>query len=149
MQAKCIEQDMENIGYALPIDRVSALVENILYFCKDGASVHPARPSLGVTAQAVDSYAVLNTETGLYDIKKVYEVIEIDEGSLGESFFAVGDRFISVTVDGVETEITALYHAEEAMLRIRPDKEFSFKVLREGVELELPITIPAEAFIPF
>lgn len=148
VNAKCIEENIENIGYALPIDRVSALVDNILFYCLDGDYVNAYKPTLGISIQVVDSVAVLNEETGLFDIIETVEVIAVDADSVAEGLFEVGDRFVSFTVNGVEYEITMIHHVTESLLRLRPTKTISFKVLRGGVETEISVTPPTSSFNP-
>ncbi len=146
---KSIVENIENIGYAIPIDKVSAIVENILYFCTDGDYVSPYKPTFGISIRTVDSVAVFNEEAGAWDIKETIEIDDLDAGSIGASALKVGDRFISVTVGGKTLAVTRSYHLTESVIHLRPGETITYKVLRDGVEIDVSVTPPVGAYNPF
>ena len=149
VSAKSIVENIENVGFALPINKVQSIVDNILYHCLDGDYVTPLKPTFGITVQIVDSKAVLNEQTGLIDIVETIEVIEISEGSLADGVYQVGDRLICATVGDKTTQIIRIHNVTDVGLDLRPGETIIFKVLRDGVETELEITPPSNAYNPF
>ncbi|MBP3591387.1 MAG: serine protease [Clostridia bacterium] len=149
VSAKSIVENIENVGFALPINKVQSIVDNILYHCLDGDFVTPLKPTFGITVQIVDSKAVLNEQTGLIDIVETIEVIEISEGSLADGVYQVGDRLICATVGDKTTQIIRIHNVTDVGLDLRPGETIIFKVLRDGVETELEITPPSNAYNPF
>ena len=148
VNAKIIEENIENIGFALPIDKVRALVDNILDCCLDSDYVTPYKPTFGITVQIVDSEAVVDVETGLIDIVETIEVIEVAAGSLAEGNYIVGDRLLSVTVGERTVAVTKMHHITDAALDLRPGESMIVKVLRDGAEVEIVITPPISAYKP-
>lgn len=149
VNAKSIEENIENIGFALPINKVRAIVENILYFCTDESSVSPRKPTLGIEVRIVDSVAELNTQTGLFDIKQTVDVNFVEENSIARGLFAVGDRFVSVTVNDKTIAITQIHHITDSILDLRPGQTVHFTVLRGGVETVVSVTPQSNAYSPF
>ncbi len=149
VSAKSIVENIENVGFALPINKVKAVVDNILYHCLDGDFVTPLKPLFGITVQIVDSKAVINTETGLVDIVETIEVIEVAEGSLADGVYQVGDRLLCATVGDKTTQVMRIHNVTDVGLDLRPGETIYFKVLRDGVETVLEITPPASAYNPF
>lgn len=149
VSAKSIVENIENVGFALPINKVQSIVDNILYHCLDGDYITPLKPTFGITVQIVDSKAVMNEQTGLIDIVETIEVIEISEGSLADGVYQVGDRLICATVGDKTTQIIRIHNVTDVGLDLRPEETIIFKVLRDGVETELEITPPSSAYNPF
>lgn len=148
VNVKIIEENIENIGFALPIDKVKALVDNIVDYCLLGEYITPYKPTLGITAQIVDSAAVLNEENGLIDIVETLEVIDVAAGSPADGCYQVGDRLISVTVGESTVAVTKMHHITEAALRLRPGQSMTVRVLRNGTEVDVVITPPTSAYNP-
>ncbi len=147
VNAKSIETNIENIGYALPGNKVRALVDNIVDYCLDGDAITPKKPTLGITVQIVDSKAEVNAD-GLIDVTETIEVVGVDEASLAYGKFLEGDRLISVTVGEKTKVITKMHHLIDSTLEVRLGETLYFKVQRNGVETDLEITPPASAYNP-
>ncbi len=144
---KSVDENIENIGYALPGNKVRALIENIKYHCLDGDGITPFKPTFGITIKIVESKAEIN-DKGLIDILETIEVTEVTPATPAEGVFLVGDRLLSITVNGETTEITKMHHLTDPTLNLRPGDTAYFKVLRDGVETDLEITPPKSAYNP-
>ena len=147
VNAKSIEENVENIGYALPANKVCALVENIIYYCLEGDGVTPYKPTFGITVKIVDSKASVNPE-GLIDVLETIDVIEVSPSTPADGVFLIGDRLLSVTVNGKTAAITKLHHLTDAAIDLRSGDTVHFKVLRGGVEIDLSITPALSAYNP-
>ena len=147
VNAKSIETNIENVGYAIPANKVHALVENIIHYCLDGDSITPWKPTFGVTVQIVDSVASVNPD-GLIDIVETIGVVEVSASTPADGVFLAGDRLISVTMDGETFAITKMHHLTDFALELRPGMSVTFKVRRAGVEIDLVITPANNAYNP-
>ena len=145
---KLIEEKIENIGFALPIGRVSALVDNIVDYCLDGEYVTPYKPTLGVAIQVVDSVAIQNQSTGLIDIVETIDITGVAEESEAYGVCDVGDRLISARVGEHTVEITRMHHFSDILLELRPGESLYLTVLRGEEEIELEITPANSAYNP-
>lgn len=145
---KNIEEDIENIVYTLPIDKVKAMADNIVDYCLDAEYITPYKPNLGITCQIMDSVAVPNEKNGLIDIVETIEIAEIAANGVAEGVCMVGDELISVHVGERIMQVTRLHHFVEAEWLLRPGETMYLKVLRDGAEIELELAPPIEAYIP-
>ncbi len=148
VNAKIIEENIENIGFALPIDKVKALADNIVEHCLDDESITPFKPTFGIEIQIVDSVAVLNEENGLIDILETIKITGITEGGVAEGICMVGDELLSVRVGDITVQITKLHHLVDAGLLLRPGETLYIKALRDGEEVDLALTPPDSAYNP-
>lgn len=146
--SKIIEENIENIGFALPINKVKSLVDNIVFYCLDNEYITPYKPIFGVEVRTVDSKAVVNAETGLIDIVETIEVIGVEEGSVSEGIYQVGDRILSVRIGEKTVAVTNGHNITDAGLDMRPGETLYVTVLRGGEEIVLQITPPISAYIP-
>ena len=140
VNAKTIESGVENIGYALPVAVVEAVVNNILDYCLNQDNENVMRPILGVTVQVVASRAVYDSETGLLIIQDTVQVQSVEKGQLGK-VFEVGDILVSATLNGVTKPLTRQHHLIDLLVTARVGDVVEFVVLRGGQEVTLSVTI--------
>ena len=148
VNAKSIDENIENIGYSLPIDKVVPLVQNILYYCLEDEYITPYKPTFGISVQIVDSVGELNGVTGGIDIKETVMVTGITEDTVSDGMLQVNDKVLSVKVGSKTITVTRMYHLAEAALLLRPGDSITFLVLRDGVETEITLTPEASAYAP-
>ena len=140
VNAKTIESGVENIGYALPVAVVEAVVNNILDYCLDQENENVMRPMLGVTVQVVASRAVYDSETGLLTIQDTVQVQSVEKEQLGKVFEA-GDILVSATLNGVTKPLTRQHHLIDLLVTARVGDVVEFVVQRGGQEVTLSVTI--------
>lgn len=140
VNAKTIDDGVENIGYALPSSVVVAVADNIIDYCMNAACESVMRPILGVTVTIGDSAAVYDSETGMLSIKETVTVYTVERGQLG-SVFKEGDVLVSVKIGDTVKQITRQHHLIDFMITARVGDEVEFVVLRDGVETTLTVTI--------
>ena len=141
VNAKIVDDGVENIGYAIPSNVAVAVANNIIDYCyeKDCSSVQ--RALLGVTVVASDSRAVYNAETGLIEIKETVSVHEVSEDSIANGVFESGDVLVSAKIGDVDKKITRQYHVIDLMLEARVNDEIIFTIIRDGKEINLLVTV--------
>ena len=148
INAKSIEKETDNMGYALPISQVKAVVDNILSNTVEGVNGYVSRAWLGIETYLQSSIASL--VDGKIEIKETFLVNNVFTDSkkgAGQGKFQYLDVFKSLKInDGEWTELTRRYQLEDEMLKIRKGDVVTFRVLRENVETEIEITFDKDEY---
>lgn len=148
VNAKTEDETVENIGYALPSSTVTAVADNIIDFCYNSACENVRRPIMGVTVITAASTAVYDADAGTVRIVETVQIHEVSPGQIG-SVFQIGDILVSASLNGVVKEITRQHHVIDLMLTARPEDTVEFKVLRNGEEITLNITVTQECLTDY
>ena len=148
VNAKTIDDGVENIGYALPSSSVVAVADNIIDYCFGTDCESVQRAIMGVTVTTVDSSAVYDAVTGSVHIEETVQIHEVTPGKIG-SAFQVGDTLISVTVGEKTKTITRQHHVIDMMMTARPGDEAVFEVLRDGQVITLTITLTEDCLTAY
>ena len=142
VNAKVIDDGVENIGYAIPAAVAAAVTDNIIDNCygKDNTSV--LRAILGVSLGITDSYADVDAETGMPVIVECVKISAVDTDGLAAGNLLAGDVLVSATVGERSVAITRQYHVIDLMLYARVGDTVSLTVLRDGatVTVDIPVT---------
>ena len=140
VNAKTVDDGVENIGYALPSSVVVGVVDNIIDYCFGTDCESVMRPIMGVTVTTTGSSAVYDEQTGMLSIVETVEIYEVDDTQIG-SVFQTGDVLVSIRLNGSEKLLTRQYQVIDTMLGARVGDEVEFTVLRGGEEMMLTVTI--------
>lgn len=149
VNAKIVEDGVENIGYAIPSNVAVSIAENIIHYCHGTDNERVQRALLGITVSASDSKAVYNSETGYISIEEKISVYEVSEGSLADGLLLPGDVLASVTLGGNTTQITRQYHVIDMMLDVRVGDTVTFNIIRDGAENTVSITITEDCLTEY
>lgn len=144
VNAKSVEDTVENIGYAIPSSTMVAVVENILYHCEDTSIECVRRALLGITVTVTDPYSVYNTETGYVDLYESSTVYEVLDTGIAYGKLNVGDIIKNVTITGsteLSAEITRQYQLLDALLYARAGDTVTLTVERNGELLDISFDI--------
>ena len=126
-----------NVSYAIPSNVATAIADNAIYY-SDGTV---KRCLLGVTVGVSEYSTFYDTETG--KVHKIEEVIvsEISSTSGVRGLIYVGDIINSITVDGVEHEVTRIHHVVDSMLHARVGSSVTINITRNGTEMNVTVPI--------
>lgn len=140
--AKNVEDETDNMGYALPITQVQYLMENMQ---ENGGVVR--RAMLGVTCSTTASSASLN-DSGKLVITEEVTVASVSSGASADGKLKVGDVFKSITIDGKTTEIVRGYMLNDLLLKVSKGDTITLKVFREqsGEETEIVVTFDQDDY---
>lgn len=141
VNAKMNTSQAENIAYAIPSNLAKAVAENIIYNCEGTSCKTVMRPILGITSTIAEMRTEINSENGLIEKYQTIQVEKVETASLAQGKIEVGDVLVSVTVGGVETQITRLHHIAESLLGARVGETVTVKVLRGGEPVTVELTI--------
>ena len=142
--AKIQGSDVDNMGYAIPIDLVKNLADNILYHC-DGVNMTKLnRALLGITISSKVIGPVIDENGTLLEGAKV-EVMDVSPTSLAYGKVQIGDVVNSITVDGVTVIATEVYVIPEHMLTARVGSVIVMNVTRGEQTFDITFTITEDA----
>lgn len=149
VNAKLVDEDVENIGYAIPMSVVKGAVDNIIAHCYGTECRTVLRATLGITVTTSDSHAVYDVSTGQMNIEETVSVVEVDPNGLG-SVLQADDVLVSFARnDQAPMSITRQHHIIDVVLTARADDVLTVTVLRGGEETELTITVTEDAMLPY
>ncbi len=137
VNAKTADEEIENIGYAIPSNVAKAIADNAIYY-SDGAIY---RGLLGITVGVSEYSTKYDTETGkLHKLEKVV-VSELSTTSAVKDILAVGDIINFITVDGVKHEVTRIHHVVDSMLYAREGSTVIINITRGNSTSDKSITV--------
>ncbi len=123
VNAKIVDESVEGIGYAIPINVAKAVADNIIYNCNGTTQTTGKFVRVGLTIGVQSSSAVIEQSTNLVKIVEKIYVVEIAEGSLSAATnLQVGDLINSVKVkqtatsEAQELDVTRIHILTDAVL---------------------------------
>ena len=142
VNAKIIDENVENIGYAIPSTLAVAVANNIIDNCFEKECSTLQRCLLGITITTTSSSAIYDEDTGLVQIVESIGVVEVSKGSIAYGIVEENDVLVSATLNGITKEITRQFHVIDLMINARPGDTMYLTVMRgdETVTLSIEIT---------
>lgn len=140
-------REAQNINFAIPVETVAGVTENIYYYATDGddSTEGVYKVTLGVTVQYDNSRYEYDASTGYGSIRETITVQGVTGDSLADEMgLQAGDVLQSVTIDGKTYSIDRQYDLDDALYRLQPGESCSFTYLRDGKVCESS-TVLAEA----
>ena len=125
----------QNINYAVPLDLVTGVADNILYYANDGDdSTNGAyRITLGLSVTADSSRYVYDAATGYGHIEEVVTVSSVSAGTIaGKLELAEGDRIDALVVNGTEYGVSRTFHIYDILLTVRAGDSIRIRYERDG-----------------
>ena len=144
--AKNVDTDVDNMGYALPSTQVKNLCDNILANRKEGVgSVNVAR--LGVEVTPSSSTPYYNTNGNLR-IREEFMVAKVTSAnSAVYNILKVGDVFQSVSINGGDwIELKRQYQLNDLLLTVRKGDTVSLKMKRDGSDITVSVTFDKDSY---
>ena len=140
--AKNVEEETDNMGYALPITQVKYLMENI----QDNGGV-VKRAMLGVTCMQTASSASLD-DSGKLVITEEITIVSVSNGASAAGKLQVGDVIKAIVIDGKTTLISRSFMINDLLLTVRKGDKITLKVFREqsGEEMDVEITFDKDDY---
>ena len=133
--AKSVEEETDNMGYALPSRLVQYLCENI----QDNGGV-VKRATLGVKC-LIDGVSVLWGENGKLEVREKI-IVSKAAGFTGAAYgkLKLDDVFLWLSINGGEKiEITREYNISDELLRVRMGDKVQLGILRNGAEITVEL----------
>jgi len=134
--------DDQNVNYAVPLDLVKVVAEDIMYYHKKGADVAVAdKITLGVTVSFEKSKYVYDSATGYGKIVEDLVVTSIIENSIAEKLGLNKDDVIkNLRIDRagtpLEYELSRSYQIGDLLFSVRVGDKISFTIDRDGNQMQ-------------
>ena len=149
--AKTTAEGIDNMGYALPIDRVRAVVDNVLNNATATKDGYLSLATLGIKTTLQSSTSYLDDE-GNIRTKEEFRVVEVLQDRLASASteenkcFKVGDVIISGTHNGKTVEFEQRYLFQEQLLDVRKGDTITYKVKRNGTVMDVVMTFDKDEY---
>ena len=129
----------QNINYAIPLQIVKAVTENIFLHHKDGDenTVGVYKPTIGVTVQGENTKYVYDEASGFGNIVENVVIKEITEGSIAQTLgLKAGDVLCGIVIDGETYTLERYFSLGDYVLGLTDGVAFRFLYEREGVSAQ-------------
>ncbi len=137
--AKSTAEDVDNMGYALPITQVKYVMQNAV---DNGGSVK--RAMLGITVATTGSSVRLDDE-GRLIVEEELTIYEAPaSGAAAYGVLKAGDVLKSATIGGKTTKLTRRFYLIDLLLQVRLGDTITLKIERDGEEKEVQIAFDKE-----
>ncbi len=126
VNAKSSGSDVDNIGFAIPIDSATDVIEQLISF-----GYVQDRPRLGVTmVEITDSFTALQYRVNEYGVY----ILQVEDGSCADKAgIKVGDRLVSIG----DVEISSADNVSSALSNFKAGDSVEITVSRDGKNLTL------------
>ncbi len=149
VNAKIVDDEVENIGYAIPSNVAIAVADNIIDNCFESENKTVMRALIGITLGTSNSTAVMDEELGILKIKETVSIAEVAQDGIAYGKLLPGDVIKSVTLGDSTVFATRSYHVIDYMLDARVGDTVKFNILRGGEEMTVEITITSDAIVAY
>ena len=132
--------DDQNINYAVPLEIVTGVANNIIYYANDGddSTNDGYDITFGFSVETTNSKYVYDQSVGYGEVFEDVNVSEVNEGSIAEKMgLQQGDIVKSLIINGKEIEIDRSYDISDLAFTVRPGDTINFKVERAGESITL------------
>lgn len=142
--AKNVEDETDNMGYALPITQVEYLVKNML---DNGGYV--SRAMLGITTVINSSSAkIVNGKLTIVEECVVSTAPETGTASYNKLFY--GDILKSVTIKGINYPLTRNFYLPELLLTVRNGETITLHIVGNDQQAkDVAITFATNHFVKY
>ena len=149
VNAKIVDDGVENIGYAIPSNVATSIADNIIDYCYGTNVERVQRALLGITVSVSDSKAIYDSATGMIRIEETVSVYDVTSGSLADDLLETGDILVSASFGDKTTQITRQYDIIDMMLDVRVGDIITFNILRDSQEMTVSITITKDCLTSY
>ncbi len=132
------DSEDQNVNYAIPVQIVRAIYNNIMHYYLDGNAFtnNAYKIKLGVTVELTNSKYTYDKESGYGKITEDVVVNKLEEDSIVMSLgLAVGDKIISLIINGKEYIVERSFEIGDAILEIISGDTVKIKYIRNDVEV--------------
>ncbi len=143
VNAKRTGAEVDNIGYAIPINLAKNLADNIIKNCDGVTNTSLKKCVIGITLDAISSGLVSDSEGNLV-IRKQIAVKSLTDSCITDKIL-VGDIINSITVDGNKTDVTRTHHVIDSMLLADVGSTVILNITRGTNTFDVTLVIPSSA----
>lgn len=127
------DNDDQNVNYAIPLDIVKNVVNNIMLYYDGTNPSTVKKPKFGVTVNTSNSKYVYDQTTGYGYIKETVSIDSVTSGSIFATLgLQAGDVLVSIFLNGNEITLNRYYEIDNVLLQLRANDTVSVKYKRAG-----------------
>ena len=131
------DSEIASMNYAIPAKALTGVADGIIYYNQTNGAKATKKALIGVTSQSLNSRYVYDAATGNGVIREDVSVTAVNRGSIADALgIAVGDVLVSVTLNGVKTEISRQYQISDLLLGARVGNSIKLGYMRGGKAYE-------------
>lgn len=127
----------QNINYAIPIEIVRGVAENIIDHFEDGDPTTNGvyKPKLGITVLSENVRYVYDYSLGYGTVREDVVIDEITSASVAEKIgLAAGDTVTALNINGKAHAIDRSFDISDSLYTLRAGDKLTVSYLRDGVE---------------
>ena len=140
VNAKIINSNVENIGYAIPSNIATFVAQNIIDNCNGTTSTFVVKCLMGITISPKSSKGVYDKASGTIKIIEEIRIVEVGSSSVANGILEAEDILVSMTLRGKTYEITRNFIPVDVCLNARSGDTVEITVLRNGEEKTFSFT---------
>ena len=127
----------QNINYAIPLEIVKGVTENILYYYDGTNPSQVKKATLGITVTTANSKYVYDTTLGYGKIKEDVIIASVAENSLASEFgLQQNDIIISVSINSNKINFNRSFEIGDFLLNVRAGDEVCFEIKRNNETID-------------
>lgn len=135
VNAKYMDSETDNIGYAIPTNIAISLAQRIVE-----TAGHPLdKVVFGIMMQITDSTSVYDQATQRTYVLQEITVVDVTNGSAADGYLMEGDVLKSFTYNGVTRAINRLYSVTDFIFTFKQNDTITFTLMRDGVEMQIDV----------
>lgn len=146
VNAKIVDESVEGIGYAIPINNAIAVAENIIYTCNGTTVKKLSKAVLGI-ATTVNDIVVEYDEETLTTIIRYSVIVNSVSSGVAVGLLQPDDIILTAKIGERKITVDKDYKLSEFMLYARPDDTLTLLISRAGEESEINISLPQTCFV--
>lgn len=147
VNAKTVDEDIDNMGYALPASTVKRVIKSLTDETTSLGTDGFKKAQLGITTVISDTYNVYNDKTGTTEIFETLKVKEINKGICkNQTGLKVDDILVGAAVGSGQNssfvvrdqlQINRQYNLTDILYSVRKGDTFKLTVERDGENVDL------------
>lgn len=141
VNAKIVDDSVENIGYAIPSNIAKYVADNIIYYCDNTTATGVRKCMLEITIQVEDSCAYYDKESKSTKLLEKIVVKDVTSGGLVDGILQTGDVLKSITIGGKNYNITRNFIVVDILLTARVGDQISITFTRNGEEITKSVVL--------
>ncbi len=138
--AKRTGSEVDNFGYAIPVNLAVKLAENIIRNCDGENNFSLKKCIIGIGVDVASSGLVTDSEGNLIIIEQA-AISSVETYCITDKL-KVGDIITAMTIDGKRTEITRAYMVSESLIDAIAGSSVIISVNRNGETFDISLTLP-------
>lgn len=127
----------QNINYAVPLNIVTGVADNILYYFKNGSGVPVSamRPQIGITVSETEVHYAYDFDSDCGKSVAIINISSVSSGSIAKKIgLKSGDVLLSMIINGEEISFDRIYDLDDVLYTLREGDSIKFTYKRDSKE---------------